>query len=283
MKTHTDKYGTYAKLVVTNPDNVALRFRFRWIPPGRFLMGSPEGEVKRSNDEGPQHEVRISQGFWLMDTPVTQALWVEVMDDNPSRFKGDPRRPVEQVSWDDAMRFIERLNGMIPDFDLVLPTEAQWEYACRAGTTTPFWCGLSIYTDQANYDGRYPYADNVPKGEYRGKTVIINFWTTWCPPCREEIPSMNRMWNDLQDEDVVILAINIGEDDETIFVFTANYPADFPLLLDREGEVIAQWPVKGLPTTYVVAPDGRITYRAIGARNWDDPEFLARIRALREQ
>ena len=119
--------------------------------------------------------------------------------------------------------------------------------------------------------------------EYRGKTVIINFWTTWCPPCREEIPSMNRMWNELQDEEVVILAINIGEDDETVFVFTANYPADFPLLLDREGEVIAQWPVKGLPTTYVVAPDGRITYRAIGARNWDDPEFLARIRALRMQ
>lgn len=117
--------------------------------------------------------------------------------------------------------------------------------------------------------------------DYRGKTVIINFWTTWCPPCREEIPSMNRAWNALQQEDVVILAINMGEDEDTIFIFTADYPADFPLLLDREGEVIARWPVKGLPTTYVVAPDGRIAYRAIGGREWDDPEFLRKIRDLR--
>lgn len=119
--------------------------------------------------------------------------------------------------------------------------------------------------------------------DYRGKTVIINFWTTWCPPCREEIPSMNRAWNTLQQEDVVILAINVGEDEDTIFIFTADYPADFPLLLDREGEVIASWPVKGLPTTYVVAPDGRIAYRAIGGREWDDPEFIRKIRDLRAQ
>lgn len=117
--------------------------------------------------------------------------------------------------------------------------------------------------------------------DYRGKTVIINFWTTWCPPCREEIPSMNRAWQSLQKEDVIILAINMGEDEDTIFVFSADYPADFPLLLDRDGEVIAEWPVKGLPTTYVVAPDGRIAYRAIGGREWDAPAFMEIIRALR--
>jgi peroxiredoxin len=117
--------------------------------------------------------------------------------------------------------------------------------------------------------------------DYRGKTVIINFWTTWCPPCREEIPSMNRAWQSLRQEDVVILAINMGEDEDTIFVFTADYPADFPLLLDSDGAVIAEWPVKGLPTTYVVAPDGSIAYRAIGGREWDAPEFLDKIRALR--
>ena len=116
--------------------------------------------------------------------------------------------------------------------------------------------------------------------DYRGKTVIINFWTTWCPPCREEIPSMNRAWRELAGEDVVILAINMGEDEDTIFIFTADYPADFPLLLDRDGAVIAQWPVKGLPTTYVVAPDGSIAYRAIGGREWDAPAFLDQIRAL---
>jgi peroxiredoxin len=119
--------------------------------------------------------------------------------------------------------------------------------------------------------------------DYRGKTVILNFWTTWCPPCREEIPSMNRAWQQLQQEGVVMLAINMGEDEDTIFVFTADYPAEFPLLLDRDGAVIAQWPVKGLPTTYIVAPDGSIAYRAIGGRAWDDSEILDTLRALQKQ
>lgn len=116
--------------------------------------------------------------------------------------------------------------------------------------------------------------------DYRGRTVIINFWTTWCPPCREEIPSMNRAWKSLQQNDVIMLGINMGEDEDTIFIFTADYPADFPLLLDRDGEVIAEWPVKGLPTTYVVAPDGHIAYRAIGGREWDAPELMGAICAL---
>jgi peroxiredoxin len=119
--------------------------------------------------------------------------------------------------------------------------------------------------------------------DYRGKTVIINFWATWCPPCREEIPSMNRAWQQLRDEDVVMLAVNMGEDEDTIFVFTADYPAEFPLLLDRDGTVTARWPVKGLPTTYIVAPDGRIAYRAIGGRRWDDSGILDTLRALQEQ
>jgi peroxiredoxin len=119
--------------------------------------------------------------------------------------------------------------------------------------------------------------------DYRGKTVILNFWTTWCPPCREEIPSMNRAWRQLGQEDVVILAVNMGEDEDTIFVFTADYPAEFPLLLDRDGAVIAQWPVKGLPTTYVIAPDGSIAYRPIGGRNWDDSDIMDTLRALQKQ
>jgi peroxiredoxin len=119
--------------------------------------------------------------------------------------------------------------------------------------------------------------------DYRGKTVILNFWATWCPPCREEIPSMNRAWQQLRHEDVVMLAVNMGEDEDTIFVFTADYPAEFPLLLDRDGAVIAEWPVKGLPTTYIIAPDGRIAYRAIGGRAWDDSGILEVLRALQKQ
>ena len=118
--------------------------------------------------------------------------------------------------------------------------------------------------------------------DYRGRPVILNFWATWCPPCREEIPSMNRAWHVLRSEGVAMLAINVGEDEDTIFVFTADYPADFPLLLDRAGEVIGQWPVKGLPTTFVIAPDGTIAYRAIGGRVWDDDDLLEMIRSLKE-
>jgi peroxiredoxin len=119
--------------------------------------------------------------------------------------------------------------------------------------------------------------------EYRGKTVIINFWATWCPPCREEIPSMNRAWQQLRQEDVIMLAVNMGEDEDTIFVFTADYQAEFPLLLDRDGAVTAQWPVKGLPTTYIIAPDGSIAYRAIGGRVWDDRTILDTVRELQKQ
>ena len=87
----------------------------------------------------------------------------------------------------------------------------------------------------------------------------------------------------MQHEGVVVLAINIGENDHDIFVFTANYKADFPILFDQKGEVIDQWPVRGLPTTFVIAPDGRIAYRAIGGRQWDAPDFVSKIRALRKK
>lgn len=118
--------------------------------------------------------------------------------------------------------------------------------------------------------------------DYRGKVVIINFWTTWCPPCREELPSMNRAWHKIRDEGIAMLALNMGEDEDTIFIFSADYPTDFPVLMDQSGEVIEQWPVKGLPTTYVIAPDGRIAYRAIGSREWDDADLLDKVRALQQ-
>jgi len=119
--------------------------------------------------------------------------------------------------------------------------------------------------------------------DYRGRPVIINFWTTWCPPCREELPSMNRAWHLIEKEGIAMLAINMGEDEDTIFIFSADYPTDFPILMDQSGEVIEQWPVKGLPTTYVIAPDGTIAYRAIGSREWDAKELLDVIRQLKEQ
>ena len=114
----------------------------------------------------------------------------------------------------------------------------------------------------------------------RGKVLIVNFWATWCPPCREEMPSMQRAWERLDKAQVLLLAINVGEDEDVIFRFTADYPVDFPLLLDQDAKVAQSWPVKGLPTTFVVDPQGRLVYRAIGSREWDDPELLALVRAL---
>ena len=116
--------------------------------------------------------------------------------------------------------------------------------------------------------------------DYRGQVVIVNFWATWCPPCREEMPSMQRAWEQIQDEDMVILAIDVGEDEDTIFTFTADYPVEFPLLLDLDSRVIQEWPVRGLPTTFIVDPQGRIAYRAIGTRDWEDPALLETLRAL---
>ncbi|WP_199230834.1 formylglycine-generating enzyme family protein [Azospirillum sp. TSO5] len=146
--------------------------RLRWIPPGRFLMGSPDDEQERDDDEGPQHLVMLSRGYWLFDTACTQALWRAVMGENPSRFTGDDRRPVERVSWNDVQGFLKRLNGWVPGLDLCLPTEAQWEHACRAGTTTPFSFGATITPEQANYNGNSPYADG-PKGLYRKSTASV--------------------------------------------------------------------------------------------------------------
>ena len=171
-----DRFGLWADIAI-DPDPKPLtdqrpvRQRLRWIPPGRFLMGSPEDEPGRYNDEGPQHEVTLVNGFWLFDTPCTQALWQAVMGENPSRFRS-PDRPVEQVSWNDAQTFLERINGLVPGLGLSLPSEAQWEYACRAGTTTPFSFGTTITPEQVNYDGNHPYAGG-DRGVYRGETVPV--------------------------------------------------------------------------------------------------------------
>ncbi|WP_372365741.1 formylglycine-generating enzyme family protein [Candidatus Uabimicrobium sp. HlEnr_7] len=122
----------------------------RWIRPGTFMMGSPETEEGRFEDE-VQHQVTISKGFWLAETVCSQELWEAVIGNNPSYFKGK-KFPVEMVSWDDCKTFTEKLNEQMKEWQCYLPTEAQWEYACRAGTTTAFSFGDRITKDQVNYD-----------------------------------------------------------------------------------------------------------------------------------
>ena len=148
------------------------------IPEGTFQMGSPETEEGHEDNESPQHQVTVKP-FFLGKYPITQAQWQAVanlpqvnqeLDPDPSRFKGADR-PVEQVSWYDCVEFCERLS-QYTGRDYRLPSEAEWEYACRAGTTTPFHFGETITTHLANYDGNYTYSAGA-KGKYREETTPV--------------------------------------------------------------------------------------------------------------
>lgn len=144
---------------------------FVWVPGGRFMMGSPEDEKERSVDEGPVHAVYVD-GFWMGKFPVTQKEWELIMGENPSDFKSGDRYPVEKVSWEDCQAYIQQLNTR-SKHTFRLPSEAEWEYACRAGTTSPFYFGKTITTDQANYYGNDSYAGGK-KGIYRKKTTPVD-------------------------------------------------------------------------------------------------------------
>jgi len=157
-----------------------------WIPPGEFLMGSPEDEMGRCDSE-TQHRVKITQGFWLAKTQTTQAQWQAVMGNNPSRFQGEDL-PVENVSWNDICGnesgpggFLGELNGRLPSGGRFhLPTEAQWEYACRAGTTGPDSGDLhemGWYSDNSD-DRTHPAGEKKPNA-WGLHDMLGNVWE-WC-------------------------------------------------------------------------------------------------------
>jgi formylglycine-generating enzyme required for sulfatase activity len=162
--------------VLTN----SIGMKLVYVPAGRFLMGSPETEPERHADEGPQHLVAICRPFYIGMFSVTQREYEAVMGDNPSHFKqaidGGPTYPVESVSWHDAMEFCRKLSSRYEEREAChvyyLPTEAEWEYACRAGTLTPFALGLSLSSLQANFNGKNPYG-NAPQGPFRQQTTPV--------------------------------------------------------------------------------------------------------------
>ncbi len=150
-----DEFGVFAELVWGG-----VVQRLRWIASGSFQMGSPENEKGRYEDESPVHSVTIRQGFWIEDTPVTQALYAAVIGTNPSEFKEDRRRPVETVSWDDSRSFCEKVTAELPDPDewrVRRPSEAEWEYACRAGTKGPLYNNKPLTSET----GRCPNLDEL--------------------------------------------------------------------------------------------------------------------------
>jgi len=147
--------------------------KFILIQAGTFTMGEARAEVFTLKEPNDAHQVTISKPFYMQTTTVTQGQWKKVMGSNPSSFKncGDDC-PVENVSWYDANDFISKLNGREMTDNYRLPSEAEWEYAARAGTTTRYYTGQCLSTDQANYNGNYP-PSGCPKGEYREKTVRV--------------------------------------------------------------------------------------------------------------
>ncbi|HYX16000.1 MAG TPA: SUMF1/EgtB/PvdO family nonheme iron enzyme [Nostoc sp.] len=147
------------------------------IPGGTFMMGSSEKEVGRYKDENPQHKVKVS-GFFMGKYEITQPQYQAIMGNNPSNFKGE-KRPVETVSWDDAVKFCEKLSQKTGK-TYRLPSEAQWEYACRAGTTTPFYFGETITTELVNFNGK----ETKPVGSFPPNAFGLydmhgNVWE-WC-------------------------------------------------------------------------------------------------------
>jgi len=222
------------------------------IPGGTFLMGSPQNEG--DNSEKPQHRVTIKP-FYMGKYPVTQSQWQAVMGNNPSRFKGE-NRPVETISWHEAVEFFQRLSK-ITGKQFHLPSEAQWEYACRAGTMTAFHLGETITTDFANYNciysGQTTYVGSFPPNAFGLYDMHGNVWE-WCADVWHDnykgAPTDGSAW-EIEKKGILAKLFKGGEDRllrggsfyyDPYFCRTANrYRGSSGLRLDWFGVRAAAW------------------------------------------
>jgi formylglycine-generating enzyme required for sulfatase activity len=149
------------------------------IPAGEFIMGSPEQETNRVANEGPPHKVKITRAFYMGAYQVKQSEYEKIMRDTPSYVVDSPDNPVEQLSWEQALEFCKKLSKSAKEKkagrEYRLPTEAEWEYACRAGTTTAFHYGPSLSSKQANFDGKRPYGGGEKGPTKRGAVKVGSY------------------------------------------------------------------------------------------------------------
>lgn len=157
------------------PRQAAPQIELVWIPPGSFEMGSNRGEA----DEKPVHRVTIKKGFYMGKYEVTQKQWQAIMGNNPSYFKGD-NLPVEKVLWDDAQEFIKKLNEISDRYTFRLPTEAEWEYACRAGTTGDYAGDLDEMAWYENNSGKQTHPVGMKKPNGWGLYDMLGNVFEWC-------------------------------------------------------------------------------------------------------
>jgi thiol-disulfide isomerase/thioredoxin len=153
---------------------------------------------------------------------------------------------------------------------------AAWVDLASASTLVKWAGGKTPALKLADADGR-----ERSLAEWRGKTVVVNFWATWCEPCREEMPSLERLKARLSGKAFDVLAVNVGESPERVARFTREVPVTFPIVYDKDSAMAKTWKVRGYPTSYVLGPDGRIRYYFVGELDWASDEVVRAIEALR--
>lgn len=194
----TDQYGAWVTFSVVDGGGAPVTQRLRWCQPGSFIMGSQAKEKERFNNETPSRDVTIRRGFWMFETACTEALWKVVTGRVPDVRRG-PSFPVTDVSWHDARDFIQTLNTTkLRQAFLTLPSEAQWEYACRSGTQTPYSSGARASRDQICFDSDAPVpTGSLPPNRWGLHEMQGNIWE-WCAdhwnPNYDDAPSDGSAW-----------------------------------------------------------------------------------------
>jgi thiol-disulfide isomerase/thioredoxin len=153
---------------------------------------------------------------------------------------------------------------------------AAWVDAAAASALVKWTGGKTPALKLADADGR-----ERSIAEWRGKTVVVNFWATWCEPCREEMPSLDRLKARLAPKGFDVIAVNVGESRERVERFTREVPVSFPIVYDKDSATARTWKVRGYPTSYVIGPDGRIRYYFVGELDWSSDEVVRVIEGVR--